>query len=197
MLSKAAGPFGYLSELCKCAERRCSVRHARAARQVCRQSHVQHALYPTPACHALTPCLSLFASVTLLRGSSCLQLGVRCGDLCKCVDCHNCGEIDGTSLPMPTAMLQHPTMLPASAGQQQRMQHAVAAAAAAGGAYWPMGQALPSVSAGAVTPSTSVSLAQAQAQAQCECLLCFVFCFWVTGGRCPHWLTTLTTAAVL
>lgn len=144
-------------------------------------------------CARLLRILSLFLvplshSCVLVRHSlrnSCLQLGVRCGDLCKCVDCHNCGEIDGTSLPMPTTMLQHPTMLSASAGQQQRMQHAVAAAAAAGGAYWPMGQALPAVSAGAVTPSTSVTLAQAQAQAQRECALCVLGSLGVPDASFP------------
>ena len=88
-----------------------------------------------------------------------MQLGVRCGDLCKCVDCHNVGEIEG-ALPLPSAaLLQHTALLTASAGQQQqqqRMQHAAAAAAA----FWPLGQALPAVSAAGVTPG----LAPAQAQ---------------------------------
>lgn len=95
---------------------------------------------------------------------------MRCGDLCKCSDCHNVGEIEG-ALPMPTAaLLQHSALMSAaSSGQQQRMQHAAAAAA---GPYWPqLGQALPAVSAGAAaTPSTSVGMAQAQAQAQRECV---------------------------
>lgn len=97
---------------------------------------------------------------TCLRCIPCAQLGVRCGDLCKCVDCHNVGEIEG-ALPLPpaAALLQHTALLTASAGQQQRMQHAAAAAA-----FWPLGQALPAVSAGAVTPSAPMGMAQAQAQ---------------------------------
>jgi hypothetical protein len=91
-----------------------------------------------------------------------VQLGVRCGDLCKCSDCHNVGEIEG-ALPLPTAaLLQHTAILSAaSTGQQQRMQHAAAAAA---GPFWPLGQALPAVSGAAVTPSTSLGMAHAQAQ---------------------------------
>jgi hypothetical protein len=92
-----------------------------------------------------------------------MQLGVRCGDLCKCSDCHNVGEIDG-ALPLPTALMQHTVLLSAASGQQQRVQHSAAPS------FWPLGgvtAAAAAASGGAVTPGV------AQAQAQCECGCCF------------------------
>lgn len=144
-----------LQILCVCCRTGCA--------SCCHLQSAKLAIHHMQVLRPPTTCADMAFLRIFLR---CLQLGVRCGDLCKCVDCHNVGEIEGV-LPLPsTALLQHTALLSASAGQQQRMQHAAAAAA-----FWPLGQALPAVSAGALTPSAPAGMAQAQAQCKAFPLL--------------------------
>lgn len=80
------------------------------------------------------------------------------------MDCHNV-EYEG-AVPLPTAALLQQTAMQLTAGGagQGRMSRGAAAAAVAAAPYWPLGQPLPAVSAGAATPTASAGVSQAQTQ---------------------------------
>jgi hypothetical protein len=91
-----------------------------------------------------------------------LQMGVHCGELCKCSDCQNIDNGDGTAVPGSAAKGNaRGNARATSTSSQQRLQHTANLATLGG--YWSLGQQQlgSAVSSGTGTPVAAAAAAAA------------------------------------
>jgi hypothetical protein len=187
---------------CCCFQvRLCSaaVLHCCAVFAACVASHLCAPMTTSLVCFSLKPddlsffearCTHSTAAAPASLLLSFFQMGVHCGELCKCSDCQNIDNGDGIAAPGSSAKSARSSARANSTSSQQRLQHTANLATLGG--YWSLGQQQlgSAVSSGTGTPVAAAAAvassagfgamaglsAQAGQTSECCCCCCCCWC---------------------